>query len=123
MTASLSSVRRILAALSISIIALSLAGCPSKESSSSGSSASGSSSSGKKSLDGVYHGVTGGPITLTIKNGKAIMTIGNESKTLDYKVEGNKLTILNPQEGNAVFTINDDGTLNSELGVLQKSPG
>ena len=73
-------------------------------------------------LDGVYHGVTGGPITLTIKSGKAIVTIANESKTLDYKVEGNKLTILDPQEGNAVFTINDDGTLNGELGVMTKKP-
>ena len=75
-----------------------------------------------RNLDGVYHGVTGGPITLTIKSGKAIVTIANESKTLDYKVEGNKLTILDPQEGNAVFTINDDGTLNGELGVMTKKP-
>ena len=43
------------------------------------------------------------------------MTIGNESKTLDYKVEGNKLTLLDPKEGNAVYTINDDGTLNSDI--------
>ena len=48
------------------------------------------------------------------------MTVGTESQTLDYKIEGNKLTIINPKEGNAVFTINDDGTLNSELGVLKK---
>jgi hypothetical protein len=73
-------------------------------------------------LDGVYHSVTGAPITLTIKAGKAIVTIANESRTLDYKVEGNRLTILNPQEGNAVFTINDDGTLNGELGVMTKKP-
>ena len=88
---------------------LALAGC-------------GGSSSSNKKLDGVYHGAPGSPITLTIKDGKATMTVGNESKTLDYKVEGNKLTLLDPKEGNAVFTINDDGTLNSEIGVLTKSP-
>lgn len=71
-------------------------------------------------LDGVYHGVTGGPITLTIKGGKATVTVANESKTMDYKVDGNKLTLLDPKEGNVVFTINDDGTLNGELGVMTK---
>jgi len=73
-------------------------------------------------LNSVYHGVTGGPITLTIKGGKATLQVGNESKTLDYKVEGNKLTILDPKDGDAVFTINDDGTLNSEIGVMTKKP-
>jgi len=77
---------------------------------------------GGSKLDGVYHGVTGGPITLTIKGGKATLQVGNESKTLDYKVEGNKLTILDPKDGDAVFTINDDGTLNSEIGVMTKKP-
>ena len=48
--------------------------------------------------------------------------MANESKTLDYKVEGNKLTNLNPQEGNILLTINDDGTLNGELGVMSKKP-
>jgi hypothetical protein len=77
---------------------------------------------GNSKLDGVYHGVTGGPITLTIKGGKAIMQIGTESKTLDYKVDGNTLTILDPKEGDVVFTINDDGTLNGQLGVMTKKP-
>jgi hypothetical protein len=116
MILSTSAIRSTLATLTIAIFAFSLVGCPKSDS-------SGSSSGGGKKLDGVYHGAPGSPITLTIKAGKATMTVGNESKTLDYKVEGNKLTILNPQEGNAVFTINDDGTLNSELGVLTKSPG
>jgi len=40
---------------------------------------------------------------------------------LDYNVEGNKLTIVNPREGDLVLTINDDGTLTSELGVLTKN--
>jgi len=70
----------------------------------------------------VYHGITGGPITITIKSGKATVQVGNESKTLDYKVEGNKLTIVDPKEGNLLLTINDDGTLNSELGVMTKKP-
>ena len=74
-----------------------------------------------RSLDGVYHGVSGGPITITIKGNKATVLVANESKTLDYKVEGNKLTIVNPSEGDLVLTINDDGTLNSELGVMTKN--
>jgi len=90
-------------------LALALVGCT-----------GGGSASSK--LDGVYHGVTGGPITLTIKDGKATVQVANESKTLDYKVEGNKLTILDPKEGDVVFSINDDGTLNGELGIMTKKP-
>src|SRR3954451_20798185 len=70
---------------------------------------------GGNKLDGFYRGVAGGPITLNIKDGKATVSVANESKTLDYKVTGNKLTVLDPQGGDLVFTINDDGTLNSEL--------
>jgi hypothetical protein len=77
---------------------------------------------GGSNLDGVYHGIAGSPITITIKSGKATVQVANESKTLDYKVEGNKLTIVDPKEGNILFTINDDGTLNSELGIMTKKP-
>ena len=76
--------------------------------------------SGGNKLDGFYTGVPGSPITLNIKDGKATVSVANESKTLDYKVSGNKLTVLNPQEGDIVFTINPDGTLNSELGIMTK---
>ena len=82
--------------------------------------ACGGGSGGSTTLDGFYRGVAGGPITLNIKNGKATVSVANESKTLDYKVSGNKLTVLNPQEGDIVFTINPDGTLNSELGIMTK---
>ena len=94
----------------VTLVLLALVGC------------AGGGSSASSKLDGVYHGVTGGPITLTIKDGKATVQVGNESKTLEYKVEGNKLTILDPKDGNAVFTINDDGTLNSELGIMTRKP-
>jgi hypothetical protein len=59
--------------------------------------------------------------TLTLKDGKATLTLGTETQTLDDKVKGNKLTLLSPKEGGAVFTINDDGTLNSQLASFQKS--
>jgi hypothetical protein len=98
--------RQAFTGLVVSILIFALVGC---------------SGAGGRNLDGVYHGVTGGPISLTIKDGKATVQIANESKTLDYKVEGKKLTIINPQEGDLVFTINDDGTLNGELGVMTKS--
>jgi hypothetical protein len=100
---SLRVVRHIAALLIAGAVTLVLAGC-----------------GGGSNLDGVYHGVTGGPITITIKSGKATVQIANESKTLDYKVDGNKLTILDPKEGNVNFTINDDGTLTGELGVMTK---
>ena len=105
-----SSFRHAVAGLVISILMFTLVGC------------SGAGSGDSSKLDGVYHGVGGGPITITIKSGKATVQIANEAKTLDYKVEGKKLTIVNPQEGDVVFTINDDGTLNGELGVMTKTP-
>jgi hypothetical protein len=77
--------------------------------------------SSNSKLDGVYHGTTGGPITITLKSGKATVQIANESKTLDYKVEGSKLTILDPKEGNVEFTVNEDGTLTGQLGVMSKN--
>ena len=95
-----------IALLLISLFSLALAGC---------------GKMGGKNLDGVYHAASGGPITITIKGSKAIFQIAGESKTMDYKVEGNKLTILNPEEGNAEFTINDDGTLSGQLGLMTKA--
>jgi len=105
------SFRNFVSGIVITILTLALVAC-------SGAGSGG----GSAKLDGVYHGVTGGPITLTIKDNKAIVQIANESKTLDYKVEGNKLTIIDPQEGDVLFTINDDGTLNGELGIMTKTP-
>jgi hypothetical protein len=32
--------------------------------------------------------------TINLKDGKATMTIGTESQTLDYKVDGNMLNLL-----------------------------
>jgi hypothetical protein len=93
---------KIFAVLTISFVCFALSGC------------------GKK-LDGVYH-AGDGPAVITLKGGKATVDIGGESKTLDYKVEGNKLTIINPAEGDIVMTINDDGTLTSPFGTFSKSP-
>jgi hypothetical protein len=102
------------AGIILSVVLLVLAGC--------GGGTEKAGSAGGNKLDGVYHSANGGPITITIKDGKATVQIANETKTLDYKVEGNKLTILNPQEGNVLFTINDDGTLTGELGLMSKKP-
>jgi len=99
--------RGIFTGLLVAILSVALAGC---------------SGGGGKKLDGVYHAASGGPITVTIKGDKAIVQIAGESQTLNYKVEGNKLTILNPQEGDVEFTINDDGTLTGKLGLMTKTP-
>ena len=101
------SLRRALSGVLVSLIVVGLVAC-------------GGGSGGGNKLDGFYTGVPGSPITLNIKDGKATVSVANESKTLDYKVSGNKLTVLNPQEGDIVFTINPDGTLNSELGIMTK---
>jgi hypothetical protein len=93
---------KIFAVLTISFVCLALNGC------------------GKK-LDGVYH-AGNGPAVITLSGGKATVDIGGEARTFDYKVEGNKLTIINPQEGDIVMTINDDGTLTSPFGTFSKSP-
>jgi hypothetical protein len=76
---------------------------------------------GGKKVDGVYHTGGGAPINITFKNGKATVDIGGSTKTLDYKVEGNKITIVNPTEGDINLTINDDGTLTSPMGTLSKA--
>ena len=115
MVMNVSALRRTVAGAIVGLSVLVLLGC---SGAGSGSSSSGSGSA--STLDGFYHGVMGGPITLTIKGGKATLNVANESKTMDYKVVGNKLTILNPKEGDIVFTINDDGTLNGELGIMTK---
>ena len=107
------STHRAIAGIILSIVLLALSGC---------TPGGGETSSAGNKLDGVYHAPNGGPITLTIKGSKATVQIGNDSKTLDYKVEGKKLTVINAQDGDMVFTINDDGTLNSELGVFSKKP-
>ena len=102
-----SSFRGIITSLVVGILSITLAGC---------------SGAGGKKLDGVYHAASGGPITITIKGDKATVDIAGEAKTLNYKVEGNKLTIENPQEGDVEFTINDDGTLSGQLGLMTKTP-
>jgi hypothetical protein len=103
-----SSLRTIIASLILACLSIALAGC--------------SGSGGGAKLDGVYHAASGGPMTLTIRGDKAEMQIAGESQTFDYKIEGNKLTILNPQEGDIEFTINDDGTLSGQLGLMTKTP-
>src|SRR5437879_1773952 len=63
---STSSFRHAVAGLIICIVSLALVGC----------------GGGSRNLDGFYHGVAGGPITNTIKRGKAAVRVANEQKTL-----------------------------------------
>ena len=75
---------------------------------------------GGKRLEGTYHHTGGAPITLDFKGNKVAVTIGGESKTLDYKVDGDKVTIINPQEGDLGLTRNADGSLTGPLGTFAK---
>jgi len=61
------------------------------------------------------------PAVCDLKEGdKVTLNMLGESKTLDYKVDGDKVTITDPTEGPIVFTRNSDGTLNSGLGTFAK---
>jgi hypothetical protein len=71
-------------------------------------------------LEGTYHHTSGAPITLDFKGNKVTFTVAGESKTLDYKVDGNKVTIINPQEGDVVLTRNADGSLSAPVGTFAK---
>lgn len=68
-------------------------------------------------ISGTYHG---GNITMDFKDGKVKMNMLGDEKTLDYKVEGDKITIINPTEGDVVMTRNSDGSLNSAMGTFAK---
>jgi hypothetical protein len=74
------------------------------------------------SFEGTYHNAAGGAggMTLDFKGNKVTVTMLGETKTLDYKVESDAVTILNPSEGNLVLTRNSDGTLNSNIGTFAK---
>jgi hypothetical protein len=69
------------------------------------------------SLEGAYHG---GAMVLDFKGDKVTFTAMGESRTFDYKVEGDTVTIVNPAEGNLVLTRNSDGSLNSAIGPFKK---
>jgi len=71
-------------------------------------------------VDGkVYHQDAGGPMTIDFKDGKAKVDMMGESKTLDYKVDGDKITIINSAEGNLELTHHSDGTLTGPMGTLR----
>jgi hypothetical protein len=73
--------------------------------------------SGGNTLDGTYHG---GGIVLDFKGDKVTFSAMGESNTFDYKVEKEKVTIINPEAGDLVLTRNSDGSLNSAMGTFTK---
>jgi len=75
---------------------------------------------GNATLDGTYQGPTGAPMTFDFKGDKVTVTIATERKVLSYKVEGDKITVINPTDGDIVLMRNADGSLNSEVGVFSK---
>ncbi len=60
-------------------------------------------------------------MALDFKGSKVTMTIAGQSQTYDYKVDGDKVTIINSKEGNLELTRNSDGSLNSGMGTFAKS--
>jgi len=57
-------------------------------------------------------------ITIEFNGGKAKVEIMGETKTLDYKVDKDTITIVNKQEGDLVLNRHPDGTLTCVLGEL-----
>ena len=98
--------RKLLTPLSICLLTMTLYGCGKSD-----------------GLDGkTYHPASGGPtMTIDFKDGKAKVDIGGATKTLDYKVDGDTVTIINKEEGDIVLTKHPDGSLTSVLGVLYPS--
>jgi hypothetical protein len=73
---------------------------------------------GGDGLEGTYH-TDGGGFTLDFKDGKVTVTTIGESETFDYKVDGNKITIVKFDEGKDLeLTRNSDGSLNSPVGTF-----
>ena len=103
--------RILLIGVLLASMALVISGC-------GGSSGTGSSSNA--TLDGTYQGPTGAPMTFDFKGDKVTVTIATERKVLSYKVEGDKITVINPTDGDIVLMRNADGSLNSEVGVFSK---
>src|SRR4051794_37444906 len=93
-------------------MSLTIAGCDQHGGSSGASSST--------ALDGTYQGPTGAPMTFDFKGDKVTVTIATERKVLSYKVEGDKITVLNPTDGDIVLMRNADGSLNSDVGVFSK---
>ena len=75
--------------------------------------------SGGNTLQGTYHS---GLMVLDFKGDKVTFTAAGESKTFDYKVEGDKVTIINPAEGDLVLKRHPDGSLSGGWGTFTKNP-
>jgi hypothetical protein len=62
-----------------------------------------------------------GAVSVAFKNGKATVELMGQSKTFDYKVEGDKITIMNKEAGDLDLTYHSDGTLTGAMGTLRPS--
>jgi hypothetical protein len=67
-------------------------------------------------LEGIYHHTAGGAMVLDFKGSKVTMTFAGQSETYDYKVDGDKIIIIDPKEGNLELTRNSDGSLMGRRG-------
>ena len=75
---------------------------------------------GGEPLSGTYH-TEGGGFTLDFKDGKVTVTTLGQSETFEYKVDGDKITILKFDQGKDLeLTRNSDGSLNSPVGTFTK---
>jgi hypothetical protein len=73
-------------------------------------------------VDGkIYHQDGAGIMTIEFKDHKAKVDMMGENKTMDYKVEGDKVTVLNRAQGDMELTHHSDGTLTGPMGTLRPS--
>jgi hypothetical protein len=74
-----------------------------------------------KGLDGKYV-AAGGVMSIEFKSGKAIVTMAGESKSLDYSVDGDKITIQGPDKGDKPLVLMrmPDGSLKGDVVTFKK---
>jgi len=98
--------RRVVGALLVGLMAVTIPGCD------------------KDPVNGkIYHQDSFGTVTIEFNKGKAKMEMMGEAKTLDYKVEGDKITILDKGGDNIELTHHSDDTLTGPMpiGTLRPS--
>lgn len=64
-------------------------------------------------------GTGNGDVFVSFKSGKAYMTMLGDTEVCDYEIKGNKI-VVHTKADNVVFTLNDDGTIESPLGNMKK---
>jgi uncharacterized lipoprotein YehR (DUF1307 family) len=73
-----------------------------------------------KPIEGKYEDANG-VMSIEFKSGKAYVgTMVGAPVETTYTIDGDKITVASPSQGNLVLTRNSDGTLSSVMGTFKK---